>query len=168
MLLLGVDPGLSGALGWLDATGAYVGVDDLPTMLAGKATGAVKTRVNVAGLAELIRDRTKGETCMAYVEQQMGYGRQMGRASVFSIGRTFGAIEGVLGGLLIPIHIVHAQVWKKHFALPRKDKERARALAIELFPAASLARKKDKDRAEALLIASWGWRAYRLTQGVKG
>lgn len=164
MLIIGCDPGLTGALAWLDAAGGYFGVDDLPTMLTGKASGAVKTRINAAALAQLIQDRSKGEACVAYIEQQSGYGPTMGKASVFSLGRTVGAIEGVLAGLLIPMHAVQAQLWKKHFELPGKDKERARALAIEMFPMAPLTRKRDHSRAEALLIGAWGYKAWRGTQ----
>lgn len=157
MIIIGIDPGLTGSFAWLDASGAYLGVDDLPTMLAGKGTGVLKRRLNPAGLTQLVQDRLEDEPCVAYLEQQTGFGPHLGAGTVFSLGRTVGAIEGILAGLLIPVHAVPPAVWKRHFGLPGKDKERARALAIELFPQAPLGRKKDHHKAEALLIALFGY-----------
>lgn len=48
-------------------------------------------------------------------------------------------------------------VWKRRFGLIGQDKDAARLLAIQRFPAAALQlqRKKDNGRADVLLIALW-------------
>ena len=47
--------------------------------------------------------------------------------------------------------------WKRRFGLTGQDKDAARLLAIQRFPAAALQlqRKKDNGRADALLIGLW-------------
>ena len=63
---------------------------------------------------------------------------------------------GVVVALKIPLHFVAPTVWQKHFHLSA-EKDKARALALRLWPdrAESFRRKKDADRAEAALIARW-------------
>lgn len=48
-------------------------------------------------------------------------------------------------------------MWKRRFGLIGQDKDAARLLAIQRFPATAfqLQRKKDNGRADALLIALW-------------
>jgi crossover junction endodeoxyribonuclease RuvC len=77
-----------------------------------------------------------------------------GVSSVFSFGRTYGAIEGVVASLGIPMRRVVPQVWIKKMKV-RNGKDGARAMAMELFPhsADKFARKKDHNRADAALLA---------------
>ena len=71
----------------------------------------------------------------------------------FNLGYNLGWVEGVLAAHGFTIERVSPSRWKRHFSLP-KDKEAARRLAQERFPALTgeLGRKKDHGRAEALLI----------------
>ena len=66
------------------------------------------------------------------------------------------SVRGVVASLAIPTHMVTPGRWKKHFRLDA-DKEKARALAIRLWPSSEhFERKKDHGRAEAALIARFG------------
>jgi len=67
--------------------------------------------------------------------------------------------SGVLAALGIPVSMVHPQRWKKSTSLIGKEKDVARTVAIQRFPAAAdqLKRKKDIGRADALLIAQWAF-----------
>ena len=148
-MVVGIDPGLSGALAFLFEDGTYSGVFDMPVMAAGK-TG--RQQVNAAALVEWMKkvyppDRAVLEHVAAMPKQ--------GVSSVFSFGQSFGIILGVLAALEIPVELVRPNVWKKAYGLG-KDKEEARARAIQLYPAAPLSRKKDAGRAEALLLARYG------------
>jgi hypothetical protein len=52
MITIGIDPGLSGAIGVL-RDGAFVAVEDMPVVA--KGSGVVKNEVDPAGLISLLR-----------------------------------------------------------------------------------------------------------------
>lgn len=143
--VLGVDPGLTGALALLGD--GYLAVEDMPVMGSG--------RQKVVNGAELMRLVTSWKPDAALVERVHAMPKQ-GVVSAFRFGQSLGTIEGVLLGAGVPIHYATPQSWKKHFRLSA-DKEQARMHAIRLYPriADRLARKKDDGRAEALLIATY-------------
>lgn len=158
---LGIDAGLNGAYALLDEKGQYVDVKDLPTMARGKAMGRVKRQINCPELAQemkkfkdVVYSSGFGLTITLEFVSSMP---EQGIAGAFSFGQTYGSILGVCAALELPINLVHPVSWKKHYTL-NKDKEVARATAIQQYPTASLqlARKSDHNRAEALLIAGYG------------
>lgn len=151
--ILGIDPGLSGAIGFYFPAVGRVCVEDVPL-----ADG----EINAPALAKRIRDFGPS---MAVLERVHSMPKQ-GVASTFKFGMSFGEIRGVICALGIPLYLVTPQKWKKYFQLS-SDKEQARAKAIQLFPlnADRLNRKKHHGRAEAALLAKYGaevlydWRA---------
>lgn len=84
----------------------------------------------------------------------------MGAAGAMSIGDSRGAVRAIVAARGFPVEWVTASRWKRYFALGR-DKEQARAKAIQLYPQADLHRKKDHNRAEAILIARYAWEIFR-------
>lgn len=148
---IGIDPGNTGAIALL-RDGAFAEVFDMPTMQRG-AKGN-KQQVNATELARILRELPP---CMAYIEQ-VGVMPGNGAVSMFNFGHGCGAIEGALAALGIPREFVTPQKWKKTFGLIGSEKDCARTKAIQLMPAAPLARVKDGGRADALLIALHGWR----------
>ena len=149
--MIGIDPGLTGAIAFINSNGCSV--EDLPVMANGKGSSKVKNCINPVALADLIKlNSDVGET--VYLERISSMPNQ-GVASMFSMGDTFGAIRAVCAVIHRPLEIITPQIWKKYYGLG-KDKEVARAKAIQLFPKAPLSRKKDHNRAEALLIANYG------------
>lgn len=171
MIVIGIDPGLSGAIALLDHRGHYVAVEDMPLMQRGTAKASVKNQVNVAALAELLRefarDHDRNEitvlieraTPMPAVKPTPGRGKGyrilQGAASLFSLGHSAGAVEATAVALGFRHQLVSAGEWKRALKLGR-EKEQARAAAIRLFPQAPLGHKRDHNRAEALLIACYG------------
>jgi crossover junction endodeoxyribonuclease RuvC len=142
--ILGVDPGLSGAIAFLFPMALNrVVAEDMPV---------VNGQVDVVTLADRVRQMAPSFAIIEAVHSMPG----QGVASTFKFGMAYGSVIGVLGGLSVPMprHYVTPNVWKKHFKLP-PDKEAARALALQRFPATGFhfARKKDHGRAEAALIA---------------
>jgi hypothetical protein len=138
MKIVGIDPGITGAYAVL--TDAETTVGDLPVV--DKAIDA----------AELFRILRAERPDFAIVER---VGAMPGNSpnSMFTFGRSYGAILAVLSCAGVPLTLTPPTVWKRHFNLSR-DKERSRALAIQRFPAVTgLSRKKDEGRAEALLLA---------------
>jgi crossover junction endodeoxyribonuclease RuvC len=153
MLVVAIDPGLTGALGFL-RDGAYVAVEDMPVVL--KGVGSVKNEVSPQGMKTLIRGHLQpGEAVVAVIEK-VGAMPGQGVSSVFSLGDSYGAARAVLATAGFELVQVHPATWKKYFKLT-SDKELSRALATRLFPAAPLHLKKHDGRAEALLLARWLW-----------
>jgi len=151
MLIVAIDPGLSGAIGFL-RNGVYVAVEDMPTVV--KGVGSVKREVSPAGLKQLIRKHlVEGEEVVAVLEK-IGPMPAQGVSSVFSLGDSFGCARSILVSFDFELHQVTPQVWKKSYNLS-SDKEQARALASRLFPTAPLYLKKHDGRAEAILIAKY-------------
>lgn len=142
--ILAVDPGLTGALAlYVPAEPRRIAVHDMP--VAGKD-------VDPAALARLVRELAP---TVAVVER-VGAMPGQGVSSTFRFGVGYGMVQGVLGALEIPIHLVTPADWKRTYRLPA-DKEAARARAIQIWPSCpDFARKKDAGRAEAALIARHG------------
>jgi len=145
-MIIGIDPGNTGAIAFLGDDMRLIEVVDMPLMANGK-----KNQVNAAALARIF-DR---EDCIhAYVEK-VGAMPGQGVASMFNFGMGFGVIKGVLAARCIPYELITPQAWKKAAKLIGKDKDNARTLAQQLYPEAPLDRKKDIGRADAILIARY-------------
>lgn len=147
---VGIDPGITGAIGVLFPDGRAE-VHDIPTVVSGK--GTVKREIDAHALAGLL-DLFIGKR--AVLERTSAMPGQ-GVASMFSMGVSRGVILGVLGALAVPYVEVQPARWKAYFNLLGADKDRSRTIALQLFPecAPQLARKKDHNRAEALLLARY-------------
>ena len=162
MIVIGVDPGITGAITFIGAGRALV--FDLPTVeLPGN--GLVRRRVYGPELAQLIRRHWPADlAAVAYLEDVATMGGQNNAVQTQgSLMRTRGTIETVLELLRITIEPVRAQTWKNRFGLLGKDASQAKALALqkarEMYPALAttdLKLAKHHNRAESLLIAHYG------------
>lgn len=152
-ITLGIDPGLSGAIAFLDLAAGRLEVHDVPTFTLGRG-GKMKREVDTVGLARLID--AGGPISHAYVEQ-VGAMPGQGVASMFAFGKVFGIILGILAAGFVPLTLVTPQKWKRALGVPA-EKDGARARASQLLPAhaALWTRVKDDGRAEAAMIALWG------------
>jgi crossover junction endodeoxyribonuclease RuvC len=151
MITIGIDPGLSGAIGVLK-DGEFIGVFDMP--IVAKGSGSVKNEVNPAALIEMLRGNTDATDSIVAALERVNAMPGQGSSSVFSLGDSFGTARACLAACRFETHYVAPVTWKKHFKLD-SDKEKCRAFATRLFPAAPLGLKKHADRAESLLIARW-------------
>lgn len=148
-LILGVDPGRSGALALVALDGVLVDVIDMP-----EATGAaLGTHVR-----HWIDDHSPHTIGAAWVEKA-GSRPGQGVASTFTFGAGWGAVLGALGALEVPVELVTPHAWKKAMRVTA-DKASSRQRAAELWPADArrFARVRDDGRAEAALIAEHGRR----------
>lgn len=155
MITVGIDPGLTGAVGVL-RDGRFVAVESMPTVA--KGAGAVKNEVSPSGLLAILREKVPAVDAVSVVIERVNARPGEGVSSAFSLGDSFGVVRGVVAVARVETHYVTPVKWKKHFGLTA-DKELSRSLAHRLFPeAAALMRyKKDADKAEALLLARWLW-----------
>lgn len=157
MIIIGVDPGCSGAIVMLE-DGRYVAHLEMPTYKVG-----TKSRVNGAAIAGWIMEQYKAfpwcHTGMmhAFIEQ-VGAMPKQGTASMFTFGHAVGTVEGVLAGAGIATTRITPQAWKKSAGLVGSDKDAARSRAIMLYPElrALDAIGKGQALADALLIARHG------------
>lgn len=155
MIVLGIDPGVSGAWAVYDTTTATVFAADAPTI--GKDLDA----------ASFAAEILKWKPDRAVIER-VGPMPNQGLSSTFRFGVAYGVVQGIVASQNIPVEFVMPGKWKSHYgfasALPpgpmRKNdlKEKSRRRAIELWPARSdlFRRKKDDGRAEAALLAKYG------------
>ncbi len=150
MKIIGIDPGLSGAIAVLENK-KVLNIFDMPVMSEGKKN---KRQLNSALLVNLIKDNIKNEEVSVVVEQVNAMPGQ-GVTSMFNFGQTFGAIKGICAALELPIFFVRPSKWKKHFELINSSKDSSRTKVIEMYPKLSnqLAKKKDVNKSDAILIA---------------
>jgi len=156
-VILGIDPGCTGALVVMTDGGNYVAHLNMPTVKVG-----TKSRVNGAAVAAFIRETIGELNAHAYLEQvgamPGGGERKSGASSMFTFGHAAGVVEGILQGMAIPYTLVTPQAWKKRAGLVGTDKDAARSRAIQLYPDLRILDLKGKGQAvaDAILIARHG------------
>ena len=157
-MIIGVDPGKSGAIALLDDDGRLYEVADMPVV------GPIISPVLLAEIVHnWIHPLALPPYGMAVIEDVHAMPEQ-GVSSVFSFGRSLGVAEGVLAGEGLAITYVSPAKWKRALGLT-KDKGASRRRAIETWPhmGKAFARVKDNGRAEAALIGLWYAKKGRLT-----
>ena len=151
MRIIGIDPGLSGAIAILDDFKIF-NIYDMPVMAEGKKN---KNQLNSAQLVNILNKHVlKKENTFVIVEQVSAMPGQ-GVTSMFNFGQTFGSIKGICAALGLPIFYVRPAKWKKHFELINSSKDASRTKVIEMYPSLSdqLSKKKDVNKSDAILIA---------------
>lgn len=149
-MLVGIDPGASGAIAWLSDHGHLIEARDLPVT---KVNGRTQLMPAVLAGWLLQLDRRPIHAFLERVATRPGEGA----VGAFSFGRGYGQIEGVLAAIGVPVTLVTPQSWKRALQVPA-DKSAARLRASQLWPglAGTFARVKDHGRAEAALIGLHG------------
>ena len=161
MKIIGIDPGLSGAIAVLEDI-KVLSLFEMPVMAEGKKN---KRQLNSAQLVNIIKENTNDEEEIAVIVEQVNAMPGQGVTSMFNFGQTFGAIKGVCAALGLPIFFVRPSKWKKHFELINSSKDSSRTKVIEMYPKLSnqLAKKKDVNKSDAILIARF-FSETRLTE----
>ena len=151
MKIIGIDPGLSGAIAVLD-NNKVIRVYDMPVMAEGKKN---KRQLNSAQLVNIIKENIKNYEEINVVVEQVNAMPGQGVTSMFNFGQTFGAIKGVCAALSLPIFFIRPSKWKKYFELINSSKDSSRTKVIEMYPsiANQLSKKKDVNKSDAILIA---------------
>ena len=88
-----------------------------------------------------------------------------GAVSMFSIGRGYGIMEGILAGLGLPYMVIHPKTWQKKMfeGMPHQDTKQASVLtACRLFPGAKFfgsdkSTKLHNGMTDAALMAYYGY-----------
>ena len=164
MLIIGIDPGISGSICFFK-DGKILDVIDMPTMTEGKKN---KKQVNGSQIYnEILKKVNKLETNdIRVIVEQVSAMPGQGVTSMFNFGQSFGILKGICSAMQLPIYFVRPAKWKKYFNLINSEKDASRTRAIEIFPyfSSQLSKKKDANKADAILIASFYYETYKIEE----
>ena len=139
-LYIGIDPGLSGGVAFIPASGE---------------PWAHKMPETDRDLIDLLRDSTRDMEARAVIEL-VHSSPQMGVKSAFTFGEGYGRLQMALTALGVPYERVRPAVWQKAMGcLTKGDKNVSKRRAQELFPTL----KVTHAIADALLIGEFARRA---------
>lgn len=164
-IIIGIDPGLDGAMALLADPPWHSAILDLPTVI----DPDIGRRVDAAALAKLLLDKLPaGEQLHVVIEALAHGGADKNRTNAFTVDSqtwTQSAIVSTFEILGVPIACyVSVATWKAMYGIKGKagkdasaTKREVRDKAVDLYPVfeGDLKRQKDHNRAEALLIAHW-------------
>ena len=161
MLIIGIDPGISGSICFFQ-DGKIVDVVEMPTMIEGKKN---KKQVNGSQIFNEISEKIKklDKKEIKVVIEQVSAMPGQGVTSMFNFGQSYGILKGICSSMQLPMYFVRPAKWKKYFNLINSEKDASRTRAIEIFPyfSSQLSRKKDSNKADAILIASFCYETYK-------
>ena len=162
MLIIGIDPGISGSICFLK-DGRILDVVEMPTMTEGKKN---KKQVNGSQIYnEFLKriNKFQRDDIRVIVEQVSAMPGQ-GVTSMFNFGQSFGILKGICSAMQLPMYFVRPAKWKKYFNLINSEKDASRTRAIEIFPyfSSELSKKKDSNKADAILIANFYYETYKI------
>ncbi len=164
MLIIGIDPGISGSICFLD-NGKILDVIEMPIMTDGKKN---KKQVNGSQVYNEVTKRIKQfeKNQIKVVIEHVSAMPGQGVTSMFNFGQSFGILKGICTAMQLPMYFVRPAKWKKYFNLLNSEKDASRTRAIEIFPyfSSQLSRKKDSNKADAILIASFYHETYKIDE----
>jgi len=161
MLIIGIDPGISGAICFFE-DGQVKEIIDMPVMADGKKN---KRQINGPQTYNEISKRINKfpkKDVIVVIEQVSAMPGQ-GVTSMFNFGQSFGVLKGICSAMQLSMFFIRPAKWKKYFGLIKTEKDASRTRVIEIFPyiSSELSRKKDSNKADAVLIASFFYNTYK-------
>ena len=164
MLIIGIDPGISGAICFFQ-NGVITDVIDMPSMADGKKN---KRQINSQQVFNEISERInrfQKKDVIVVIEQVSAMPGQ-GVTSMFNFGQSFGVLKGICSAMQLSMFFIRPAKWKKYFGLIKTETDASRTKVIEIFPyiSSELSRKKDSNKADAVLIASFFYNTYKKAE----
>ena len=161
MLIIGIDPGISGAICFFE-DGQVKEIIDMPVMAEGKKN---KRQINGPQTYNEILKRINKfhkKDIIVVIEQVSAMPGQ-GVTSMFNFGQSFGVLKGICSAMQLSMFFIRPAKWKKYFGLIKTEKDASRTKVIEIFPyiSSELSRKKDSNKADAVLIASFFYNTFK-------
>ena len=102
MKIIGIDPGLSGAIAVLEDI-KVLNLFEMPVMAEGKKN---KRQLNSAQLVNIIKENTNGDEEIAVIVEQVNAMPGQGVTSMFNFDQTIGVIKCVCAAFGLPIIFV--------------------------------------------------------------
>jgi crossover junction endodeoxyribonuclease RuvC len=162
--VVGVDPGLSGALAALDENSRLIKIWDVPsiTVKRGKKHRRV---IQTAILAGIFREIHAMQVPTLIALEFVRSMPNQGIAGAFTFGQGFGMMEMGAAAFELPIEYITPVKWKKAMlaAGSGTDKQASIVRALQVCPAAApyLTLKRHEGRAEAILLATFALRTLK-------
>lgn len=128
MRVLGIDPGLDGAVAQFDTKNRSLVLYEIQSPAAAQGRGR---EVNCVALADQF-DLMFGGAHHCYLEK-VGARPKEGGSSAFKFGTTYGIIRGIVAAHHIPMTTVTPTRWKMSMGIT-SDKKGSVSRAVELFP----------------------------------
>jgi len=127
VIFVGIDPGLHGAIAWMDGERKAIGVVDCP--LDG-------TEYDFAKMADVLRRVNDISECRLpappTVTMEAVHALPTdGKCSAFSFGRGYGAWLGICGALWLTPNLVAPQTWKRTMLAGVANDKRAEGVALK-------------------------------------
>ena len=104
MLIIGIDPGISGSICFFE-DGKILDVVEMPTMIEGKKN---KKQVNGSQIFNEIKERVKkidNKDIKVVIEQVSAMPGQ-GVTSMFNFGQSFGILKGICSSMQLPMYFL--------------------------------------------------------------
>ena len=132
MLIIGIDPGISGSICFFE-DGKIIDVVEMPTMTEGKKN---KRKVNWSQIYNEISKRIEhcNKTDIKVIIEQVSAMPGQGVTSMFNFVQSFGILKGMCSAMQLPMYFVRPAKWKKYFNLINSEQDESRTKAIEIFP----------------------------------
>jgi crossover junction endodeoxyribonuclease RuvC len=152
VIIVGVDPGLTGGIAWL--------FPNLPVIV--KPMPVAGGEIDLSEVARQLAKVPKVE-CHVFLERAQPMPKQ-GVCSSFNYGASYWGVRGICAALGIPYTLVAPVKWHRLLCVGDKGKPKERALraCIQLFPDVELrvgkGRKPHEGVVDALLVAEFGRR----------
>lgn len=161
MIILGIDPGLTGAISALCTSRGLLDVSDLPTCSNGLESGKMLRWLDARKLSDILahwaeRFEFGQESVQAVIERPIAMPRQQIQTAASNFD-TLGVLRAVMELRGYRPAFINPRDWKGLFGLAG-DKADARKAALTLYPNAPVTRAKDHNRAESILIARYWMR----------
>jgi len=160
-MIIGIDPGLQGAIARITPGGKFLDAHDMPTVTI-KIGKRIKRIYDIVKLSEVMSQLSLDD--IVYVEKTQALPPGIRVQASWGLGKCEGLLEGMLAIRKIPYEFVKPQVWQKHFGITKAKgdkKVQSYMIACQLFPEAVLATPRGRKldgRSDALLIAEFGRR----------
>ncbi len=161
MLIISIDPGISGAICFFE-DGKVKEIIDMPTMAEGKKNKKQVNGTQIYNEISLRINKIQKKEIIVVIEQVSAMPGQ-GVTSMFNFGQSFGVLKGICSAMQLSMYFVRPAKWKKYFGLIKTEKDASRTKVIEIFPyiSSQLSKKKDSNKADAILIASFFYNTYK-------
>ena len=132
MLIIGIDPGITGSICFFE-DGKILDVVEMPTMTEGKKN---KRQVNGSQVYNEISKRIKqvDKKDIKVIIEQVSAMPGQGVTSMFNFGQSYGILKRMCSAMQLPMYFVRPAKWKKYFSLINSEKDASRTKAIEIFP----------------------------------
>jgi len=160
MLIVSCDPGISGAIAFLDHN-ERLAVHDMPIRRRAEVS-KISNEVDPLALRELIRSRAPADASVIAVMESLNVFAGGSVQSMASLEATKAVIRTVFELNRMRVTLVSPHAWQKFYGIRKRPdattKQQSLKLARELYGASFCPLAKHHGRADAILIARWAQR----------